>query len=328
MPDARIPLAPHHVTAVCADAQANVDFYAKTLGLKLVKQTVNYDDPSMLHLYYGDATGAPGSLVTFFVVPGAERGGVGWPQLTGLAYDARPAGADAWRQRLETSGFAAKTPDAAALEQGRLSLPPGSFAEWRGSMTVIDPDGLPVELTLADDGDVEVEKPTRLHDLTLSLTRDWRPTADFVRRYFDVPEPKTTRDGSAGRFAFSGDADGELVVEQIDAFSEPGWGRGTPGAGTVHHVAFRAADEQAQADLRQRLVADGVNVSPVMDRTYFKSIYFREPGGILFEVATNGPGFAVDEPADSLGRKLILPPHLEPHRERIERAVPRFSAPA
>ena len=320
------PLALHHVTAVAADAQANVDFYAGTLGLTLVKQTVNYDDPAMLHLYYGDAAGSPGSLVTFFVIPGAAGGRVGWPQVTGVEFDATPMDARRWRDRLVAAGFAEQSPDPRALAEGRLSTAARTFTEWRDAITLPDPDGMPVLLSLAADaGRADgFAPPAALRDAVLSVGGDWRPTAEFLQKLFDLPEPKKTVDKAAVRFPLAGG--GELVVEQLDAF-EKGWGRGRPGAGTVHHVALRAADAAAQLALREKLLSAGVGVSPVMDRTYFKSIYFREPGGVLLEVATDGPGMAADEPADALGRSLRLPPELEGRRDAIEAELPTLRLP-
>ena len=322
-----MPLSLHHITAVAADARANVDFYAGTLGLTLVKQTVNFDDPTSLHLYYGDPAGTPGSLVTFFVIPGAAGGRVGWPQVTGVEFDARPMDARRWRDRLTAAGFSEEAPDPKALSEGRLSTADRTFTEWRDSITLPDPDGMPVLLSLADSaaGTGEFGPPQSLRDAVVSVGGDWRPTAEFLQRTFDLPEPKPTVDRAAVRFPLAGG--GELVVEQLDAF-EAGWGRGRPGAGTVHHIAFRVADDAAQLTLRDRLLSAGVGVSPVMDRVYFKSIYFREPGGVLLEVATDGPGMAADEPAGALGRKLQLPPHLEPRRSELEAGLPPLRHPA
>ena len=317
-----LTLALHHVSAVASDAQANVDFYAGTLGLRLVKQTINYDDPTSLHLYYGDETGSPGSLLTFFIVKDVPQGRVGWPQVTGLELGGG-AGGPAWRKRLGDSGYVEHDPDAAALAEGRLAMPSKSFAEWRDSISVPDPDGMPI--LLAAGKNKAFAPPTGLRDVVLSVGGDWRPTADFLQQTFDLTAPTPTADGAAARFPLDGGA--ELVVEQLDK-DNPGWGRGQPGAGTVHHVAFRVADEAGQATLHDRLRSAGVNVSPTMDRTYFQSIYFREPGGVLLEVATDGPGMGVDEPAGRLGETLCLPPELEPERAAIEANLPKLSLPS
>ena len=215
----------------------------------------------------------------------------------------------------------------AALEEGRLASPPWTFTEWRDSITLPDPDGMPVLLSLARDADADqgtFVPPRRLGDTVISVGGDWKRTADFVQAVFDLPEPKATADKAAGRFALEGED--ELVVEQLDAF-KPGWGRGRPGAGTVHHVAFRAVDDDAQLALRERLLSMNAPVSEVLDRTYFKSIYFREPGGVLLEVATQGPGMAVDEDAATLGRRLCLPPELEARRTEIESSLPALRLP-
>ena len=304
----------HHVTAIASDAQKNVDFYAGVLGLKLVKINVNQDDPTSLHLYYGDERASPGSLVTFFVYPGMEQGKPGlWPQVPGLEFNVGPGSLPAWERKLQSRG---------------LSLPTTTHTGF-----LHDPDGLPVLLhdhsdaadfvaNRASPGEIDFSPPRAIDgigQITLRVEAI-EPTLAFVQRWlgYDLDEEQSLADVKVLRAA------GEKRPLVIDATEEE---PGNPGAGTVHHVAFRIATDDEQAELHARLTEAGVDVSPVIDRFYFKSIYFREPGGILLEVATDGPGFAVDEPPDRLGRTLCLPPWLEPRRAEIERAIPRLTLP-
>ena len=246
----------HHVTALAGDPQANLDYYTQVLGLRLVKRTVNFDDPGSYHFYFGDPSGRPGTLLTYF--PGFQRRARrGAGQAVSVAY----AGPQ----------LAGATPD---------------------------PDGLDLQL-------VERERPA-LHSVTL-CERELEPTAAFLEM---LGFRHVHTEGNRHRF--------ELAAAQIEVLHEPEAERGKLGAGAIHHFAFRVADEATQLDWRDRLMSAGVRVSPVKDRAYFHSIYFREPGGVLFEIATDGPGFLIDEPADALGTSLCLPPWLEPSRETIQ----------
>ena len=273
----------HHVTAITADAKANHDFYVNTLGLRLVKQTVNFDDPTSLHLYYGDETGSPGSIVTFFVHTGLPRGVVGAGEVGELFYE---------------------VPDHAKLRDNV------TWAE------LPDPDGLRVRVVT---GNPETdEQRLRLSQVVAYLPSvGFDASAAFLEKHlgFTDANPNVAR---IERVHLSLSANDYAAPVRLEANT----GRHRPGAGTIHHIAFRIATEDEQLALREELVAAGVNVSPVMDRQYFKSIYFREPGGILLEVATDGPGFAVDEDASTLGTKLCLPPQFEAHREQLEQVVP------
>ena len=234
----------HHVTAICRDPQPNADFYAGVLGLRLVKRTVNFDDPTTYHLYYGDALGRPGTILTFFPWPGAPRGTRGVGQATAVAF-AVPSGAlDGWIERL--------------------------------AERAVEFDAMGLERRVA------------------------------ARERFRYEAPG----GEPGAF--------------VDVVCAPGLRRGRIAAGTIHHVAFRAASDADQAKWRARLAGAGMNVTPVMDRRYFRSIYFREPGGVLFEIATDPPGFALDERPEALGTGLMLPEWLEPRRAYIEERLPRL----
>ena len=310
----------HHVTAIASDPQRNIDFYAGVLGLRLVKRTVNFDDPRTYHLYYGDETGTPGSLVTFFAWPGAHRGRPGPEQVGVTSLAVLPSAIGFWVQRLlrygvaheplarrsfggrQESVLALRDPDGLLLElvghPGAEARPPGASAPGvppehaiRGvhAATLWVEDGGPTERALAE-------------------TLGFRPVAERenVRRF-------ETGAGGPGTF--------------VDVRTVGGFLRAQEGPGTVHHVAFRAADDAAEMAVRERVVAAGLSPTEQLDRSYFRSVYFREPGGVLYEVATDGPGFAVDEPVESLGQALQLPPQYEPRRAEIEAALPEIHVP-
>jgi glyoxalase family protein len=252
----------HHVTALAGQPQANLDYYTQVVGLRLVKRTVNFDDPGTYHFYFGDVTGTLGTLLTFF--PGFQRPSRrGAGQAVSVAY----------------------------------TLP-------KSEKRPADPDGLDLQL-------MDGESPA-LQSITL-CENELEPTAAFLEMLgFQHVDTRDNRH----RFELAEGA------ARIDVLHEPDAGRGKLGAGAIHHVAFRVTDEATQLDWRDRLVSAGVRVSPVKDRVYFHSIYFREPGGVLFEIATDGPGFLIDEPANALGTSLCLPPWLQSTRESIEARLP------
>jgi len=294
----------HHVTAITADAQRNVDFYVGTLGLRLVKTTVNFDAPDMYHLYLGDETGRPGSILTFFEIPGAAQGIAGPGMIHRVVL--RVPAADAlgeWERRLRTAGRPAERDGDALL----TSDPEGLALELRASGAGEPPlvaDG--VEPGIAITG----VEGVRVHSLRPDLSR--RVAAEVLG--FAEEEPGALRTRGATR-------SGTLVLD------EPAEGaRRAPGAGTVHHVAWASPDEDHVA-WRDRLHEAGLHATDVIDRQYFRSVYFREPGGILFEIATMGPGFTVDEPVASLGEALRLPPQYEPRRGEIERLLRPLKRP-
>lgn len=302
----------HHVTAITADAQKNIDFYCGTLGLRLVKLTVNFDDPSSYHLYYGDELGRPGSIMTFFAWPRAARGHLGPPQVTATAFSAPPASLSYWRERLAGAGV---TVDAGTRFGADL-------------LAFRDADGTPLEIV----GDpADTREPWRSGPVPeASAIRGFHAVTITEEGYEQTAALMTERLGfrAAGeegnRFRYAAPGASAAVVDIVCA---PGSPRGRVSAGTVHHVAFRTAGDEAQQAWRQTLAKASHNVSPVMDRQYFRSIYFREPGGVLFEIATDAPGFTVDEPAAHLGAALKLPPQFEPVRARIEAALPRLRLP-
>ena len=309
------PLGIHHVTAVATDPQRNVDFYLRTVGLRLVKQTVNFDAPDTYHLYYGDEAGSPGTILTFFPWPGVPQGRRGTGQATITSFSVPEAAMGWWKQRLERQGVDVRE-TVTRMEEDALSFH--------------DPDGLVIELVAHtgtderppwEQGPIPAEHAIRgLHSVTL-CEAGYEDTAGLL-----VDNLGFRLVGEAGqRFRFAvGDAGpGEVV----DVVCQPEAPRGLVSAGTVHHVAWRAPDEDTEAGWRQELVDDGVNVTPIIDRNYFRSIYFREPGGVLLEIATDPPGFGVDEPLLELGRRLQLPPWMEPQRADIEAALPPLKVP-
>jgi catechol 2,3-dioxygenase-like lactoylglutathione lyase family enzyme len=302
----------HHVTAICSDAQTNVDFYTGVLGLRLVKVTVNFDDPSSYHLYYGDASGSPGTIMTFFAWPGAHRGRIGAPQVTTTAFAIPSSAVQFWSARLKQQG----------IDEVRAGERFGEQA-----LSFADPDGLQLELIATKDAPADrmwktAELPAEhairgFHSVTLS-EEGYEFTAKLLTETMGFAAGRSEQ----GRFRYSaGDAKPGAIV---DLLCVPDSRHGTMGAGVVHHVAFRTPDESQQLEWRKRLVSGGFNVSPVMDRNYFHSIYFREPGGVLFEIATNAPGFAVDEPQEKLGESLKLPAQYEPLRRELENFLPKL----
>ena len=305
----------HHITAIASDPQRNVDFYTGLLGLRLVKKTVNFDDPSAYHLYYGDETGSPGSIVTFFYWPGhAGRGRVGSGQNTAIVFSAPAGSLDFWQERLRAEGLAAE-------RRARFGEEVLAFA---------DPDGIPLELVaVADDaraGWTGAGIPARhalrgLHTAELTV-RDAGPTEKIVTDTMGYRLVK--REGNRTRFeAAAGGGPGRYIDVIGDASAAPGLG----GTGTIHHIAWSVPDDAAELAMQERLQRDGYPVSDVRDRDYFHSIYYRERGGILFEIATAAPGFAIDEPAGSLGSELRVPKQFQHVRARIERLLPPIKAP-
>jgi glyoxalase family protein len=305
----------HHVTAIASDPQQNVDFYAGVLGLRLVKLTVNYDDPTTYHLYYGDGQGHPGTIMTFFPWPGAMRGRIGTGQLTVTSFSVPEKSLRYWKDRLT----AHDTP-----VQGTSS----EFDE--NLLFFTDPDGLQLELIATPNanpdhawnrGTVPVDFAIRgFHHVTLS-ENGYERTASLLT---DTLGFKRIQEQSA-RFRYA--ASSGLPGTMVDLICAPEGRPGRVAAGTVHHVAWRTPSNEQQVKWRETVRDLQYNVTPVIDRTYFHSIYFREPGGVLFEIATDPPGFAVDEPADKLGASLVLPPWLESERSELERILPPVRLP-
>jgi glyoxalase family protein len=301
----------HHVTAIAGDPQGNLDFYTRVLGLRLVKLTVNFDDPGTYHLYFGNDEGTPGSILTFFPWPRIPRGTVGNGQVSATAF-AVPVGAiPYWAARLTELGTASRE-----VEQ-RFGEPVIQF---------VDPDGLPGEIIGTAHAD-----PAR------AWSKGPVPAEHAICGFHSATLSQTGHEGTAGvleRMGFrllGNEANryryvvGDGPAGIIDVLSTPEGLLGRLGAGTVHHIAFRTPDDDQQRAWRAELSTSGHDVSPIMDRTYFHSIYFREPGGVLFEIATDPPGFATDETREHLGERLMLPAWLESHRADIERRLPSLT---
>ena len=303
------PTGIHHVTAIASDPQANVDFYAGLLGLRLVKKTVNFDDPSAYHLYYGDETGTPGSIMTFFYWPGqGGRGRVGPGQMTALVFSVPPLALDYWQGRLARQGVAVERKTRFGEEV----------------LTLADPDGIPVELAaVADDcrfgwagAGVPASHALRgFHTAELTV-RAAAPTEQLLAGAMGFRLVR--REGNRARFEAAAGGSGCLV----DVIGAPAAVPGTQGTGTIHHIAWRVPDDASELAMQAVLGDAGFGGSDVRDRNYFHSIYYRERGGILFEIATDVPGFPVDEPAATLGTALKLPRQFEPARQEIEAALP------
>jgi glyoxalase family protein len=296
----------HHVTAISGPPQANVDFFTKVMQQRLVKKTVNFDDPGTYHLYYGNETADPGTILTFFPFVDAAPGRAGPGMASAYAYGVGTQGFDAWMERL-------------ALDAVDFDGPQERFGAR--VIRVSDPDGAPVELVeVPGEGGPTLDG---FHSVTLWLD-DIAPTQRLLTDVFGYDEAgHETRSGEERlRLTLPGMARDDLhgTIVDLKRTDRPSIGR--QGAGSIHHVAFRALDDADQLDWRERLMAAGMQVTPVIDRQYFNAIYFREPGGVLFEIATDPPGFTRDEDMASLGQSLRLPAQYEAARDRIERILP------
>jgi glyoxalase family protein len=306
----------HHVTAIAGDPQANIDFYVKGLGLRLVKKTVNFDDPSTYHLYYGDEAGQPGTLMTFFPWRGIAPGRIGAGQSTSTAFSVPEGTLGWWQNHFKGLGVDSAITRVSA-DEDRLSLR--------------DPDGLQLDLVASstidprnpwDSASVPAEYAVRgQHSSVLTVANPEQTiavlTEDLGLHLVGTMDNRT-------RLAAGKGAAGNI----IDVIADPKAQRGLSAGGTVHHIAFRVPDTATQEQWRQELVGRGFQVTAILDRQYFTSIYFREPGGVLYEIATDTPGFDIDEPLLELGRSLKLPPWLEPTREDIENSVAHIQLPA
>ena len=302
----------HHVTAIASDPQRNLDFYTEVLGMRLVKRTVNFDDPGAYHLYFGDEIGTPGSILTFFPWPMARRGSPGVGQVEVTAFGISERSASYWERRLLSAGIAVERSGKRFDEE---------------VLTFIDPDGLKLEL-VADARLAAAQSPWRDASVPAQhAIRGFHSVTLCEQGYETTVEVLGTmgfrKVGELGnRFRFDVGKGGPGARLDILCASEASYGK--VAAGIVHHVAWRVADDDSQQSWRDRIVKSHLNVTPIIDRCYFHSIYFREPGGVLFELATDPPGFATDEPPEKLGESLQLPPWLEPNRKLIEQVLPRI----
>ncbi len=306
----------HHVTAIASDPQRNLDFYVGLLGLRFVKRTVNFDDPGTYHFYFGDRRGIPGTILTFFPWPGARRGIRGIGQIEATAFAISPDSVGYWLERLKQHHVTAER----TLPRFREEV-----------IRFIDPDGLLLELIVSDSParvepwpDSPILPEHALHGFhSVSATLEgYEKTARLLTDSFGYR--LVEQSGNRFRFVSPDDsAPGRIV----DLLCMPDGRPGNVAAGSVHHIAFRTRNDAEQLQWREHLVELGYNVTPVIDRIYFHSIYFREPGGILFEIATEPPGFTLDETLEKLGTGLRLPPWMESARSQIERVLPPIRAP-
>ena len=308
---AKIPIVGlHHVTAIASDPQVNLDFYTQVLGLRFVKRTVNFDDPGTYHFYFGDDVGSPGTILTFFPWPHARRGLAGAGEVTHTAFSVPVESIGYWEQRLKEKGVVVERSEPRFGEE---------------VLVLADPDGIKVELVGHADADALVERVPRFADV---------PAEYAIRGFFGVTMLEADLEGTAktlavmgfrkvaeegNRVRFAAAREGSTVVmgSCLDVVVDPGAKYGRMGAGSVHHIAFRAADDGDQVEWGA-VIGEYVPTTEVLDRDYFHSIYFREPGGVLFELATDNPGFAIDEPVETLGERLCLPPWLESRRAELE----------
>ena len=299
----------HHVTAIASDPQRNLDFYTDVLGLRFVKRTVNFDDPGTYHFYFGDDAGSPGTIITFFPWPGARRGLAGAGEVTHTAFSVPVSSIPYWEQRLQAKGVLVE-------HTGRR------FNE--DVLTLADPDGMKLEIVGTDDApaagkaprtaDVPPEHSIRGFFGVTMLQRDAKATAETLGW---MGFEQIAEEGNRIRFPAP---DGSALGNHIDVVIDPKASFGRSGAGSVHHIAFRTPDDASQLAWRE-VIAQHLSVTTVQDRDYFHSIYFREPGGVLFEMATDTPGFAIDEPIETLGEALKMPAWLEPRRAQLEKRL-------
>ncbi|WP_118952513.1 ring-cleaving dioxygenase [Taibaiella helva] len=300
----------HHITAIAGHAQRNYDFYTQTLGLRMVKKTVNFDDPGTYHFYYGDEQGTPGTILTFFPWEGIGQGRTGTGMATEIGYSVPPGSLDFWKDRFT-----------------RLHVPHEAAAERFGEtfLSFTDPDGLNLALLVPKEadarkgwatGDIKADIATKgFHSTTLTLKKI-DPTAQVLTDIFGYR--LLAQEGN--RYRFITDAVPNAAI--IDLLETPEGQPGRNAAGTNHHVAFRVANDTVQMAYREKVLGKGLQITPKIDRDYFFSLYFREPGGVLFEIATDNPGFTVDEPLAELGSHLKLPKQYEGMRSDIEQSLP------
>ncbi|HET8856102.1 MAG TPA: ring-cleaving dioxygenase, partial [Nitrososphaeraceae archaeon] len=311
----------HHVTAICSNPQKNIDFYTQLLGLRLVKLTVNFDDPTTYHLYYGDKIGHPGTILTFFPWPDAPKGYRGTGQAITTSFLIPPNSIDFWKDRLKNSDIC-------------FEGPTKRFDDDEQIIRLFDPDGLELELVAHSsakennerfwkDGPISYENGIRgFYSVSLS-EEGYERTAEILN---EMGYKMIKSEGNRFRFQIEDSKSTPNIAgaKILDVLCLPDTAHGRIGKGTVHHVAFRTPSDETQISIRKNIIKIGLNPTPVMDRTYFHSVYFREPGGVLFEIATDPPGFTIDQNVEDLGERLMLPQWLEPVRERLEKVLPKI----
>lgn len=303
----------HHVTAIAGSAKTNYDFYTRVLGLRLIKKTVNFDDPKTYHLYYGDEAGTPGTVLTFFPWEGIQTGRRGTRQVTEIGYSVPANSLAFWQARLEKNNVI-------------YNKPATKFGEEY--LTFLDPDGLKFELTVSKTEDdrkpwttdeITTENAIRgFHHVTITSNKIEK-TAEILTAIFGYK--LTEKEVNRSRFV----TDNVTQAAIVDLVEAPGEMAGHVAGGSVHHVAFRVKDEETLMYFRDKIVAAGLTITEKIDRNYFYSLYFREPGGVLFELATDNPGFSVDEEVADLGTALKLPKQYEGSRTEIESILPQLN---
>jgi glyoxalase family protein len=329
----------HHITAIAGNPQKNIDFYTSFLGLRLVKLTVNFDDPQTYHLYYGDDIGRPGTILTFFPWQYMPKGFRGTGQVVTTSFLIPENAIEYWVNRLKDHGI-------------DFSGPTKRFDNEEQVITLYDPDGMELELVahksaeerkdhIWKKGPIPEDYATRgFYSATLSL-EGYERTAALLTE--NMGFSKTKNEGNRFRFEIK---DKEKVIDEfytnkqkreldllkssttVDIVCLPYTQRGSMGVGTVHHIAWRTPTDESQIAIRKKILNIGLDATPVIDRKYFHSVYFREPGGVLFEIATDPPGFMVDQKYEELGQKLLLPKWLEPERKYLEKVLPKITAPS
>jgi len=302
----------HHITAIAGDAQRNYDFYTKVLGLRMIKKTVNFDDPQTYHFYFGDEVGTPGSILTFFPWPGVKQGVNGAGMATGIGYSVPEGSLEFWQERFE-----------------KFNVPHiGISKKFRENFLAFqDPDGLNLELIVPGNKDVRKSWETAdvkakvaikgFHNVTLTL-KDHKATAEILTDVFGYE--LIGKENNLVRFKTNAVENAAIV----DILEDPNAGRGQNAGGTNHHVAFRVKDEETLMAFREKVIQKGLQITEKINRDYFFSLYFREPGGVLFEIATDNPGFATDETVEELGSSLQLPDRYKGARTQIEKALPEI----
>ena len=329
----------HHITAIAGNPQKNIDFYTGFLGLRLVKLTVNFDDPETYHLYYGDDTGKPGTILTFFPWQYMPKGFRGTGQVVTTSFLIPENGIEYWANRLKNHRI-------------DFTGPTKRFDNEEQVITFYDPDGMELELVahksseerknhIWNKGPIPEDYATRgFYSATLSL-EGYERTAALLTE--NMGFSKTKNEGNRFRFEIE---DKEKIIDEfytnkqkreldllrssstVDVVCLPYTQRGSMGVGTVHHIAWRTPTDESQIIMRRKILNTGLDATPVIDRKYFHSVYFREPGGVLFEIATDPPGFMVDQKYEDLGQKLLLPKWLEPERRYLEKVLPKVTVPS
>jgi glyoxalase family protein len=300
----------HHISAIASNAKGNYDFYTKVLGLRFIKKTVNFDDPNTYHFYFGDKVGTPGTILTFFPWQGVARGKQGTGMPTEIGYSVAEKSLSFWTEHFQKNGVKI-TGTGTRFNEAFLSFE--------------DPDGLPLALIIPTSGDTRQPWATKevtgevatkgFHSISLTL-KSVAATAEILT---DVFEYKFVgKEGNRHRYRTDA-IPTAAVVDLIEAPDDP---RAVNAGGTIHHVAFRVKDEEVLMAFREKVLAKGLNITQKVDRNYFFSLYFREPGGVLFELATDNPGFSVDESVEELGQNLKLPAQYEKQRSQIEAVLP------